>query len=152
MSNGQVFAPGQQFQGIEPGPRDFYVYRALFTALGVAGQQNQNINIEADSNFYLTALTYFADLAGAAQTDSTRVIPLVTVQATDSGSGRNLFNGAVPVSAVFGQGDRPARLVHPRLFQRTTSIAIQVVNFSAATTYTNLYLCFIGFKVYGVRR
>lgn len=152
MSNGQVFAPSQRNPVIEPGPRDFYAYPLLFASVAFGATANGTINIEADSNFYCTSLAYMVDIAGAVQTDSTRVIPLMTVLITDSGSGRQLTNGALPINTIFGEADNPARFVHPRLFQRTTSIGVQVTNYSAATTYTNLYLVFTGFKVYGVGR
>lgn len=151
MSNGQVFAPSMVNPQIDPGSRDWYSYQIEFASIAPTIVSNGTINIEADSNFYLTQLSYMVDLAAAALTEATRIIPLVTVLITDSGSGRQLMNAAVPITTIFGEGDRPARLVHPRLFQRTTSIAVQVTNYSAATTYTNLHLVFIGFKVYGVR-
>lgn len=154
MSNGnQVFAPSQVRPMIDPGPRDFYVYSPpVFASIGPAVTQNQAFQIEADSNFYATALTYMVDLAGAAQTEETQPVPLITILITDSGSGRQLMNRAIPMPGLFGRGKLPYRFAHPRLMQRTTSIAVQLTNYSAATTYTNVYVMVHGFKVYGVNR
>jgi len=144
------FAPGRSNAQIPPGPRDQYFYSTVAASIAPAASATPVINISADSDFYCTALTYFADVAGAVQTDSTRVIPLVTIQITDTGSGRQLLDRAQPLGAIFGDGTNPYRLINPRLFQRSTSIQVQLTNYSAATTYANLYVVFHGFKLYGV--
>ena len=152
--NGQekVFAPGEMpgRSVIEAGPRDIYWYPLNFTI--AAGNPATNaIQVEADSNFYMNALSYQADIDGAALEEATNVIPLVTILITDSGSGRNLMNGPVPIPAIFGDGKRPYRFVHPRVFKRNTSIQIALLNYSDDTDY-NLRLTFHGFKVFGDRR
>ena len=134
---------------IPPGPRDFFIYTATASALAAAGTASAVIQISNDAPFFLTALTYQADVAAAALTESTNVIPLVTALITDTGSARQLMSAAVPIGAFMGDGKRPYRLVHPRLFQRGTSITVALTNFSAATTY-NLRILFIGFKVFGI--
>lgn len=153
MSEERVFAPGE-LPGrsiIEPGPRDLFWYPVTFSALAAAGNATQAVAIEADSNFYMTALSYQADIDGAALTEATNVIPLVTITITDSGSGRSLMNGAVPIPAIMGDGKRPYRFIHPRLFKRTSNFIVAVANYSDDTDY-NLRLVFHGFKVYGERR
>jgi hypothetical protein len=127
--------------------RDFYTYEAQALALGVAAPITDTIQIEADSNFILQKLSAFADLAAAAQLESTRIIPLVTVQLTDTGSGRNLMSNPIPIPSLFGTGALPFVLQNPRIFMRNTTIQVVFTNFSAATTY-NLRLAFIGYKVY----
>lgn len=149
----QVFAPGeiQSRQVIEPGPRDIFFIPFNFLALAAAGVATQTYTFGTDANFYLTALSYQADLNGAALTEDTNVIPLVTALINDTGSDRNLMGGPIPIPAFFGDGKRPYRLIHPRLFKRTATISIAVQNYSAATTY-NLRAVLHGFKVYGNNR
>jgi hypothetical protein len=143
-----IFAPGAVRQIIPPGQRDFFVYPAEFGSIAAAANATVNINISADSDFYLTALTLFATLAGAAQTDASQVAPQLLYQITDTGSGRQLFNGSLPAWSIAGDGKRPFRLIHPRLFRRSTTIQVVATNFSAAETYTRSWLNFVGFKLY----
>ena len=127
--------------------KDFYVYQERFADLQSGQSATGNVNIQADSDFMLQKLTVFASIAGAAQTDSNRVIPLVTIQVTDSGSGRNLFEEAIPASAIFGTGELPFILPTPKLFAARSTITVNVSNFSAATDY-RLDFSFIGYKVF----
>jgi len=136
-----------QFAAERPIAKDFYIYTQDFSGLSAASATNGNITIQADSDFMLQKLTYFADIAGAAQQDQSRVIPLITIQVTDSGSGRNLFEQATPVPSIFGTGELPFILPTPKLFPSRSTIQIAVANFSTATAY-NLKLAFIGYKAF----
>ena len=129
--------------------RDFYTYEEDFLEadLTAGSTLNGSIEIQADSDFVWQKATYFADLAGAVQTFNTRVIPLVTVQLIDTGSGRNLFELAAPIPSMFGIGELPFVLPIPRLFFARSTIQVQISNFSAATAY-GLRLSFIGYKAY----
>ena len=86
--------------------KDFYTYPS--TVIGIAGGTTANdaINIQADSDFILYKLSAFAieNPVVGGQTTSTRVLPLVTVQITDTGSGRQIFESPVPIPAIFGDG------------------------------------------------
>ena len=128
--------------------KDWYVYVAEALALAPAGNATAQVNIEADSDFYLIKLGFFADVAAAAQTDSTRVLPLVTVQLTDTGSGRQLLNGNVPIPTLFGWGELPYILPIPRLFKANSLLRVDFTNFDAAVTY-NVRLAFSGYKDFG---
>lgn len=143
MSNGQ-----RPWEDATYRRRDFYVYEALATAIAVAGSANDTINIEADSDFILQKLTYEADLAGVAQTHATRIVPNVTVQITDTGSGRQLMQNPIPIPSIFGSGELPFILPNPRLFMRNSTIQVAFTSFEAAVTPT-IRLSFIGYKVYG---
>lgn len=127
--------------------RDFFVYTLTFSALAAAAAAQDAIQIQSDSDFELQKLTVFADIAAAAQTDSTRVLPLVTVQITDTGTGRQLFNNPVAIPALFGDGQIPFILPTTKLFSRNASVTVAVSNFSAATTY-NLRVFLIGSKIF----
>lgn len=127
--------------------RDLFVYEVDFSALAAAASSTQTFTVQADSDFLWTKATMFADIAAAAQTDSTRVIPLCTVLIQDTGSGRNLMNSAVPVSSLFGTGELPLILPRQRLFISRAQVSITMTNFSAATTY-NVRLSLIGEKAF----
>lgn len=128
--------------------RDFYIYEAEALALAPAGVANDIINIEADSDFILQKMTYEADIAAAAFTFTTRPIPLVTIQLTDSGSGRQMMQNAIPLSSFMGNGELPFIVPNPRKFLRNSTIQVAFTNFDAAVTY-NIRLAFIGYKIYG---
>lgn len=129
--------------------KDFYIYEEDFNGLAAGGSASGSVNIQADSDFVIQKLSYFADVAGAAQTENSRVIPLITVLVTDSGSGRNLMESQVAVPSLFGTGQLPFILPQPKLFLARTTITLAVTNFSAATTY-DLKLSLIGYKVFRI--
>ena len=136
-----VFAPAK-------GNCDFFSYVANLAELDAGDSNVDQIQISADSDFYWNATTYQVDIAGAAFTDSTRPIPNITMQITDNGSNRNLFDEPVPIPTIAGTGELPYRLIHPRLFTRSTSFTVSFANYDAAADYDNLYVVFHGFKVY----
>lgn len=126
---------------------DFYIYQSAVTDIAPATQVTDFITIEADADFIWMQATYVANIAAAAFTANTRPIPLVNLQLTDTGSGRQLSNGAVPIPNYFGTGELPNILTTPRFFSRNSSIQLVYTNFDAAVTY-NLNLSFVGVKIY----
>lgn len=127
---------------------DWYVYNVAFAALAPAAIATANVAVEADANFILVKLSGFADIAAAAQTYNTRVVPLVNLQITDTGSGRNLLNGPTAWSNIVGWGEIPYILPIRRKWKANSTIRIQATNFDAAATY-NLSLSFSGIKDFG---
>lgn len=127
--------------------RDFFAYSLTFTGLLSGTAAQGAIQIQSDSDFELTKFTMFADIALAAETEATRVLPLVTIQITDTGTGRALFSSPMPVPAVFGDGRIPFILPVPKIFSANASVAIQVANFAAATDY-NLRVLLVGAKIF----
>lgn len=125
----------------------WYLYEWQTLALAPAGNATVSINIQSDADFIATKLTYFADIAAAAQTDSTRVIPLVTIQITDTGSNRQQFDAPIAIPAVLGTGELPYMLPVSQRYRRNSSINCDFVNFDAAVTY-NLRLYLHGWKVF----
>lgn len=126
---------------------DYFVYQIDFSNLAPGGTSTGNINVQADSDFKWIKATYHANETNVSQQQSTRVIPLVTVQITDSGSGRQLFNNPVPIENVFGTGLLPFILPVYRIFKARSNIAVTLINFSAGSTY-NIRLSFIGTKIF----
>lgn len=122
----------------------FYATNVQGLSSGSPNGQSQ-IQIDSGVDFYWLAATYQADLAGAAQTESGLVIPLVNVLINDTGSRKNLQNIAIPISSIAGFGERPYRLIRPRLFRASSTINFTWTNISAATTYTNLFFVMHGY-------
>lgn len=135
---------------INPAPYnayDFFVYELDFAALTAGDSASGQFTIQQEADFILTKITVVSDIAGAAVTDSTRVIPLVTLMINDTGSGRNLMNTAVPIPNLFGSGGLPFILPRQRIFVASSVVNVTVSNYSAATDY-NLRLSFIGEKAF----
>lgn len=130
--------------------KDFFIYHIDFTALAAGTTQTDNIQIQADADFEVQKLTYFADIAGAGQTLDTLVVPLTTVLIVDSGSGRQIMDRAVPIPSFFGDGRIPFILPQPRIFVQRSNITFTLVNFSVAITY-NIRLSLIGTKLFRVQ-
>ncbi len=132
------------------GRRFFYIYQTPNIATIAASAATTNvIQFDVDSVFCWMRLNVFADIAGAVQTPSSLVVPLVTLQITDTGSGTNYFNNPVPLGSVAGSAQLPFVMPTPVMVQPTASLQFAYANFSNATTYANLRLQLIGFKVYG---
>lgn len=137
-----------------PGPgnyiEDFFIYETTVTNLAAAGGNIQNvIAVQADSDFKLIKLAHFSNNHASItnQTESTRVLPLVTVQIIDTGSGRQLFNAPVPIPAFMGDGRVPFILPIIRIFKARTSIQINFVNYDTAIAY-DIYFALIGTKMF----
>jgi hypothetical protein len=131
---------------------DYYWYIANPTNAGVSplasgATGNASIQIDAGTDFYWIATTIQADISGAVLTESTDVIPLVTVLINDTGTSRNLMNAPIPIGSLAGDGKRPYRIVRPRLFRANSIINLTFTNYAVAgTTYTNLYLTLHGYR------
>ena len=142
---------GYSSRFIETGRRDFYAYQATATALAAAVGTTATdiVSIEADANFYLTKISGFGLIGDDAPTVAPAgVIPAVSVQINDTGSGRNLFNEAVPLSAIAGQAGLPFVLDYPRLIQRNSTLQVTFTQLTDNALYSDVFLTFIGFKVY----
>lgn len=126
----------------------FYVYEAQALALAPAGVATDQIAIEADSNFVWIKSSFQADIAGAALTDSTRIIPNVDVQMIDTGSGRQILNGPIPIASLFGTGELPFVLPIPQILKANSTLRIDFTSREAANTL-NIRLAFIGYKDFG---
>lgn len=151
MQGQNVFAPGQPAGWTIPTnrPKDWFSYPIRLTAFANTNVVSTSIQIDAGSDFYLTALSQFAQITDstATLTFNTYNIPAVTVLITDSGSNRQLMQNPVPLPLIAGTGDFPHRLIYPRLFLRNSNIQVQVTSFDP-TTYSNLWINLEGFRIY----
>lgn len=125
----------------------FSVYTHDRFALAALGQSTQSIQIDKDADFEVQALGYFADVAAGAQTDSTRVVPLVLVNITDGQSQRTLFRKPVALPAIAGKEGLPFILPQRFIFVANSVVELAYTSFAAATAY-NLQLALIGRKLY----
>lgn len=131
------------------GRTDYFWYQTTPAALSsVAPAAQSIIQIDADSQFALLAFSYQASIAAAALTEATNVIPLVTVNIADGGSGKYLMNGPIPLGAIAGDGKRPYRLIGPRIFQPNSTINFNWASFVAAGTSYAIVLVLHGAKLY----
>lgn len=153
--NGQAFAPSRPGNFRIPDlPKDFFSYPILFTNVSgsTAGTTvSSNVNIDAGSDFYLTALSFFAVVSDATQavTVNTLPVPNATFLITDTGSNRQLMQNPVPLSLIAGDGNHVHRLIHPRVFFRNSNIQVQLTSYDTNATYSRLTVNFEGFRIYG---
>lgn len=112
---------------------DFFVYSADVADLDVAAATTFVINIQADSYFKWIKTTYYGFGVGEnpEQTQATRIILPISMQVTDLGSGRQLFDRELPLSLVCGEGDLPFILPLPRVFLPRSSIQLSFTNFGS---------------------
>lgn len=128
--------------------RSFYVYEVQTLALPTGGNATDSIQIESDADFWWIKSAYFADLAGAAQLESTTIVPNVDVQIVDTGSGRQLLNGNIPIPSIFGIGQLPFIMPLPQVFKANSVVRVDFTSREAAVT-PNIRLAFIGYKDFG---
>lgn len=126
--------------------KDFFTYEADFSLLLANTSQTTNFSIQADSDFLLAKLAYMATDTDDAVVPYTEPV-MVSVLITDTGSGLQLSNIAVPVPNIFGSGQLPFIVPIQRLFVSNSVINVQVNNFSAVD-YNALRLSFIGLKAF----
>lgn len=127
--------------------KDFFVYSTGRVDVAPLSSVTTNIAIQADADFEILKLTFSADNSGSAINNNTYPIPNVGVLITDSGSGRQLSNIAVPLEALFGIGKEPFILSLPRVLSARSNLAITLSSFEAAVT-NSISLNFIGNKIF----
>lgn len=128
--------------------RSFFVYAPAALSLAPAAQSSVVVRIDAASDFYWIKAAFMADIAGAAQTDSSRIVPNWDCQLQSGGSDKNLFSTSVPIPSVFGTGQMPFVLPFPQKLVRNSELTVTMISREAANTL-NMRLAFIGWKDYG---
>ncbi len=108
-------------------------------------QQRSALTIDAGVDFYWMMTTLQADIAGAAQTESSIVNPLIDVSIRDEGSGKRLDNLRFPAGSLAGFGERCYRLVQPRRIAGSTLLSFSYTSIDAAATYANLFIVLHGY-------
>jgi len=125
----------------------FYIYSFDVTVTAGA-TATSSLSIEADSDFILTKLSYFAtDNAGTSVTYNTRIVPLVTVQLRDTASGRNLFDSEQPIANLFGSGEIPFIMPLQTTIRANSNVRASFTSLEASND-RRIFLSLIGFKLY----
>lgn len=125
-----------------------FVYQMpTFAAIAAAGNQQQQFQVDAGSDFYWTHACMAYDLAAAAFTYTAQPIPNMSIQLADSGESYNFQNASVPVMSIFGSPGKMVRLPLPYLFAGGATVTGIVTNYDAASATGNLRLSFIGEKI-----
>lgn len=127
--------------------KQFYVYEFFTAALGVAASATDQVKIESDADFIWTKMAFWADLASAAQTDATRVLPNVSIQFKDTGSGRNFFNAPIAIPSIFGTGEIPFILPIAQKLRLNSVLQCDFTSFEAVST-PDIRLAIIGYKIF----
>lgn len=136
-------APRQQYT------EDFFIYSVEFLTLAAGAVREGNIQIQADSDFIWKMGSYYATLVGTDPQSQTYPIPNIELQIVDSGSGRQLFNQATPVSIMFGSGQLPFVLPTERIFKARSNVQFSIANVGASAY--SLTLSLIGSKIFNMR-
>lgn len=152
--NNQVFAPAQPGASVPTNrPKDWFSYPIVFESLTEGDVRTLTFQIDAGSDFYLTAMTQFSVLSGSTsvQTSGSYIVPAATILLTDTGSNRQLMNQAAPLASIAGDGNHPHRLIHPRLFLRNSMIQVlfTLLATDASASYDSVTINFEGFRIYG---
>ena len=133
-----------------PLTKDNFVYTADWvanTVLTAGGTVTVPIQIQADSYFELVQLN-----GNVASTDNTTTPsvanPPITIQITDTGSGRTMFASPTLWGNVVGTAQLPGFMPFPKLFAPSSTVNVTLVNLDGANA-RNVRLAMIGFKVFG---
>jgi hypothetical protein len=128
--------------------RNFFVYESdTLVALNAGASANLTFNIAGDSDFFWTKFASFALVGGTATLRNADQLPAVTVLIINTTTGRQYSSSAVPLPSISGQGILPFILPQITMWQRKSTIQIQLQNVGSAN-YSNLYLSFQGIKAF----
>lgn len=127
---------------------DFAYNVGLSAALAPAGSTSGTFNIDGDSDFFLVKTTVIALSADDGTVYNVRQWPAVSVLITDTTSGRQLMNEAVPITSIAGTGELPFIWPVLRMFAAKSTIVVDFANFSDNITYSVLELTFHGIKAF----
>lgn len=150
MSMQPRFPMGSQIPQEETFLEDYYVYLSSFGNIATTASATANIQVQADASFEWLMSTCSGNLNGVTQPASDASIIPVTVQIIDTGAGRSLSSAGVPINMIAGTGKQPYILPISRIFQANATIQVTATNYGA-DTWNNLYLAFIGRKIWNVQ-
>ncbi|MGH3053434.1 MAG: hypothetical protein ACRDL7_00475 [Gaiellaceae bacterium] len=129
---------------------DPFTFVVNFLPLAASNTATLNFITQADSGFAIvkTAFTIASDVSVfiANISDTPKYAPLV-ITLSDSGSGRDLSNAAVPINTYFGTGERPFLWCRPKVLDPNSTFTSRLQNLVA--TAFNVRLSFHGFKIFG---
>jgi hypothetical protein len=127
---------------------DFYVYDNGIGLSIPAGQATQQvIQIEADSEFCLMRMAYYAEAVGETFPYNGNQQAQISLQLQDGSTSRNLFSEPLPIGMVAGTGQLPFVLPVRRIFPPNGTINLQLFNFGAVQ-YNNVVIALEGVKIF----
>lgn len=130
---------------------DDYTYSTEPLDIAAGATVAASIQIEADSDFeILKRMVFFTNDTYPSTIDLTVSMP-VTIQLTDTGSGRNLFNTPVMMANAFGTAQFPFILQQTKIFSARSVIGITITN-NSAVDIVDLQLSFNGRKIFKQRQ
>jgi len=122
-----------------------FTYTVSWAALAAAAQAStESIYIPTDADFMWLSTSYQADIAGAALTHSSAVVPLVTLQL--SLTSNPFTDSETPLAGLAGgpvEGPRP--LSEPFWLFGGATLDLSARNYSAGTDY-HLFVALHGYK------
>lgn len=163
--NAQVSQPSAAPQGSNPwnaidpstgkpmySARNYFAYEAdslpsYPAGVGPGAAANLSFNIAGDSDFFWQKFTVVA-FGSPAVAASLTSVPAVSLLLTNTTTGRQYSSAAVPLSSMAGNGQFPFILPQITLWQKKSTIQIQLQNLSTDTTYSNIQLTFHGIKAF----
>jgi hypothetical protein len=107
---------------------------------------NGQLNIDATAPFMILSGSMQADIAGAAQTLGSQVLPNAAILLTDQSGNVNFMDQATPLSALFGSWHQPYDWREPKLMPANSQIGWSITSYEAANI-NNLRLTFHGYRI-----
>jgi len=139
-----ISAPGQRIV-IEP-----YAYPLSFPDFNcVTGASTLGININANSDFVCTRISYNATPSATVVNVGNKPVAAVRAQVTDAGSARPFFASAVALENFAANANPDRYMPYPRLLQANTSLAVTMTGYAAAAETLDIELLFEGVNVRG---
>lgn len=129
---------------------DMFTFVINFLPLAASNTDTQNFITQADSGFAICKTSFEiasnVNVFVANISDTPRYAPCV-VTLTDSGSGRDLSNTAVPIGTLFGPNEFPFPWPTPKILDPNSTFTARIQNLVA--TAFNIRLSFHGYKIFG---
>jgi len=109
--------------------KNYYGYDFVFPTVASGASATASVQIQADANFFVQAMTYFCwDLTANAAI----VPPYATAQITVQSSGTTFFDVPVPVSSFAGDGRLPFILPEARIIPMNALVVMALTNVVSA--------------------
>lgn len=129
--------------------RSFFCYGVQSSAaFAPAASLPLTFNVAKDSDFFWTKFGVHVVSASDGTTVSNELLPEITATITNTTNGRSYSNIPIPLANMSGNGRLPFILPMVTLWEAMSTISITLLNTSDNTTYSNVYLSFLGVKAF----
>lgn len=127
--------------------KEYFTYQCSVTTLTTT-QQSATFTVDGDSDFFWTKTAAFALVADDGTVVSNEQLPGVSIVITNTSSGRAYMNTQTPIPNIAGSARLPFIMPIQTPFVAKSTIKVDFFNLTDNTTYSDLFLTFIGFKAY----